>query len=139
MFTAPKAGYSTVVMTRGLPGFAANEGMNSEGLALGLASVSNVGHASPTEPALMSNAAYLLILEQSVNVEEVIAFLRRIPIAFVNPSPDEVISHILLADRSGTSAVLEFIPEGIVVGRTDAPNQVMTNSYWAGPADQPKC
>jgi hypothetical protein len=52
---------------------------------------------------------------------------------------DETISHILLADRSGASAVVEFLPEGVVVSRTDTPYQVMTNSHWAGPSDQPNC
>ena len=143
VFTAPKAsystqGYPTVVMTRGLPGLSASDGMNSQGLAFGLASVRNVGYAPPAGPGLIFNAAYRLVLEQSANVEEAIAMLRRIP-AFVSPSSDEVITHILLADRSGDSAVVEFLPEGIVVSRTDAPYQVMTNSHWAGPADQPSC
>jgi hypothetical protein len=121
VFTAPEDGYPTVVMTRGLPGFTASDGMNGEGLALGLASVRNVGYESPAEPALVSTAAYRLVLEQSANVEEAIAMLHRTPVSFVNPSPDEAISHILLADRSGASAVVEFLPEGIVVSQTDTP------------------
>ncbi len=139
VFTAPETGYPTVVMTRGLPGFTASDGMNGEGLAFGLASVQNVGYASPAGPALVSTAAYRLVLEQCANVAEAVAMLRRIPITFVNPSPEKVISHILLADRSGASAVVEFLPEGIVVSQTDTPYQVMTNSYWAGPADQSNC
>jgi predicted choloylglycine hydrolase len=139
VFTLPKEGYPTVVVTRGLPGFTASDGMNGEGLALGLASVRNTGYESPAEPALVSTAAYRLVLEQSANVEEAISMLRRLPIGFVNSSSDEVISHILIADRSGASAVVEFLPEGIVVSQTDTPYQVMTNNHWAGPADQPNC
>lgn len=139
VFTVPEEGYPTVVMTRGFPGFTANDGMNGEGLALGLASVRNIGYETPAGPALVSTAVYRLILEQSANVDEAIEMLLQLPIAFVNASPDEVITHILLADRSGASAVVEFLPEGIVVSRTDAPYQVMTNSHWAGPADQPNC
>ena len=139
VFTLPEEGYPTVVMTRGFPGFTASDGMNGEGLALGLASVRNIGYESPAEPALVSTAAYRLVLEQSANVEEAIEVLRRLPIAFVNSSSNEVISHILLADRSGASAVVEFLPEGIVVSQTDTPYQVMTNSHWSGPADQPNC
>ena len=127
------------MMTRGFPGFTASDGMNGEGLALGLASVRNIGYEFPSEPALVSTAVYRLVLEQSANVEEAIEMLHQLPITFVNSSPDEVISHILLADRSGASAVVEFLPEGIVVSQTDTPYQVMTNSYWAGPADQPSC
>jgi hypothetical protein len=88
---------------------------------------------------LAASVAYRLILETCANVEEAIALLRSVPITFINPSPDEVITHLLLADRSGASAVVEFLPEGIVVSRSDAPYQVMTNSLWAGPADQPDC
>lgn len=139
VFTYPEDGYPTVVMTRGTPGFSASDGMNSRGLALGLASVSNIGYQMPAGPALPSNAAYRLVLEHSASVDEAIAMLRSIPITFVNASPDEVITHILVADRSGASAVLEFLPEGIVVSRADTPYQVMTNSHWAGHADQPDC
>jgi predicted choloylglycine hydrolase len=139
VFTLPEEGYPTVVVTRGFPGFTASDGMNEKGLALGLASVRNLGYGSPTGPALVSTVAFRLVLEQSANVEEAIEMLRRLPIAFVNSSSDEVISHVLLADRSGASAVVEFLPEGIVVSQTDTPYQVMTNSHWAGPADQPEC
>ena len=138
VFTAPEQGYATVVMTRGLPGLAASDGMNAAGLALGLASVSNAGYTW-AEPALPSNVAYRLVLEQCATVEEAIALLRSVPVGFVNPAPEQLISHILLADRSGDSAVLEFLPQGIIVSRTLAPYQVMTNNHWAGPADQPAC
>jgi predicted choloylglycine hydrolase len=139
VFTYPPVGYPTVVMTRGTPGFTANDGMNSQGLAFGLASVNNLGYRTPDGPSLPSNSAYRLVLENSANVEEAIDMLQSIPIAFINPSPDEVISHILLADRSGASAVVEFLPQGIVVSHADTPYQVMTNSNWAGTADQPGC
>ncbi len=139
VFTAPETGHPTVVMTRRMPGFAASDGMNAAGLASGLASVRNVGYASPAGPALVSTAAYRLVLEQCANVAEAVAMLRRLPVAFINASPDELVSHILLADRSGASAVVEFLPEGIVASQTDTPYQVMTNSHWAGPADQPSC
>lgn len=138
VFAAPEQGYPTVVMTRGLPGLAASDGMNAAGLALGLASVRNVGYTW-AEPALPSNVAYRLVLEQCATVEEAIALLRSVPVGFVNPAPEQLISHILLADRSGDSAVLEFLPQGIIVSRTSAPYQVMTNNYWAGPADQHTC
>ncbi len=139
VFTYPEEGYPTVVMTRGTPGFSASDGVNSQGLAFGLASVRNVGYESPSDPSMPSNSAYRLVLEHSANVEEAIAMLRSIPIAHVNSNHDEVISHILLADRGGDSAVVEFLPEGLVVSRTDSPFQVMTNSHWSGPADQSRC
>jgi predicted choloylglycine hydrolase len=139
VFSQPEGSYATVVMAARTPGLTAADGLNSQGLALGFASVRNLGYELPTGPALAASAAYRLILETCANVEEAIALLRSVPITFINPSPDELITHLLLADRSGASAVVEFLPEGIVVSRSDAPYQVMTNGLWAGPADQPNC
>jgi hypothetical protein len=132
VFAAPEQGYASVVITRGLPGLAASDGLHAAGLALGLASVSNAGYQW-ADPALPSNAAYRLVLEQCANVEEAIAMLRKIPVSFVNADSEQVITHILLADRSGASAVVEFLPQGVVVTRSEGPYQVMTNNYWAGP------
>jgi predicted choloylglycine hydrolase len=139
VFTRPDSGYTTIVMTAHTPGLTAADGLNSQGLALGFASVHNVGYALPAGPALVSGLAYRLILETCSNVEEAIALLQAVPITFMNPAPEELITHLLLADRSGASAVVEFLPEGIVVSRSDVGYQVMTNSLWAGPADQPDC
>ena len=139
VFTQPDGGYATAIMTAHTPGLAAADGLNSEGLVLGFASVRDVGYDLPAGPALASGFVYRLILETCANVEEAIALLHSVPITFIKSSPDDPITHILLADRSGASAVVEFLPQGIVVSRTDAPYQVMTNSHWAGPADQPQC
>lgn len=139
VFTYPDDGYPTVVMNHGPTGFSASDGMNSQGLAFGLASVRNIGYISPTKPALPSNSAYRLVLEHSASVDGAVAMLSSIPVTFINLSSNEVISHILLADRTGDSAVVEYLPEGMVVSRTDTPYQVMTNSHWAGPSDQPQC
>ncbi len=138
-FTYPEGGYPTAIMTPGTPGLTAADGINSEGLALGFASVDDVGYEPPPGPALISGFAYRFVLEHSANVEEAIETLRSIPIRFIPSSPEGLITHILLADRSGTSAVVEFLPEGIVVSRTETPYQVMTNNHWAGPADQLSC
>lgn len=139
LFTYPEGGYPTVIMTTRTPGFSASDGLNSQGLALGSASVWAAGYKSPKDPALVSSFAYRFILEHSANVEEAIAMLRSIPITFVTGSSDDVIGHVLLADRSGVSAVVEFLPAGIMVSYTDTPYQVMTNRHWAGPSDQPNC
>jgi predicted choloylglycine hydrolase len=139
LFTQPECGYATVVMTAHTPGLSAADGLNSQGLALGFASVRDVGYELPAGPALVSGFAYRLILETCASVDEAIALLRSVPITFIKSSPGDPTTHILLADRRGASAVVEFLPEGMVVSRADTPYQVMTNSYWAGPADQPDC
>jgi predicted choloylglycine hydrolase len=139
MFTYPDDGYPTAIMTPSTPGLSAADGINSEGLALGFASVDDIGYEPPPGPALISGLAYRFVLEHSANVEEAIATLQSIPISFIPSSPEGLITHILLADRSGASAVVEFLPEGIVVSPTETPYQVMTNTHWAGPADQLSC
>lgn len=139
MFTYPEGGYPTAIMTPSTPGLSAADGINSEGLALGFASVDDIGYEPPSGSALISGFAYRFVLEHSANVEEAIATLRSIPVRFIPSSPEGLITHILLADRSGASAVVEFLPEGIVVSRTETPYQVMTNKHWAGPSDQLSC
>ena len=139
LFTKPDVGYATVIMTAHTPGLSATDGLNNQGLAMGSASVRDVGYLLPPGPALVSGFAYRLILETCANVEEATALLRSVPITFIKSSASDPIAHVLLADRSGASAVVEFLAEGIVVSQTDAPYQVMTNNHWAGPADQPEC
>jgi hypothetical protein len=108
MFTYPNSGYPTAIMAPSTPGLSAADGINSEGLALGFASVDDIGYEPPPGPALISGFAYRFVLEHSANVEEAIATLQSIPISFVPSSPEDLITHILLADRSGASAVVEF-------------------------------
>ena len=139
LFTSPKGGYPTAIMTPRTPGLSAADGINSQGLALGFASVADVGYEPPSGPALLSGFAYRYVLEHSGTVEEAIEFIQSVPMAFVPSSPEGIITHILLADRSGSSAVVEFLPQGVVASRSLTPCQVMTNSHWAGPADQSSC
>jgi predicted choloylglycine hydrolase len=139
MFTYPEGGYPTAIMAPSTPGLSAADGINSQGLALGFASVDDIGYEPPIGPSLISGLAYRFVLEHSANVEEAIATLQSFPISFVPSSPEGLITHILLADRTGASAVVEFLPEGIVVSRTETPYQVMTNNHWAGPSDQRSC
>ena len=132
LFTYPEGAYANVVMTVGAPNFTAFDGMNDQGLALGIAAVDKAGY-TPTTPSLVDIHVYRIALETCADVDEAVEFLSAVPLAF---SP-EFGTHVLLTDRGGDSAVVEFLPEGVVVSRTDTPYQVMTNSHWAGPADQP--
>ncbi|RPI75070.1 MAG: linear amide C-N hydrolase [Desulfobacteraceae bacterium] len=128
IFTYPEKGsYPTVIMTGSMRGFVNLDGMNSRGLSLGSASVYPSGYPIPEGPVLIYTQAQQLVLERCANVEEAIVMLRALPIAFLST---KWLSHILLADQGGASVVVEFLPEGIVVSRTDTPYQVMTNNYW---------
>jgi len=135
IFTYPEGAYPTAIMAVGAPNFTAFDGLNNQGLALGIAAVDEADYPPPTGPALVDLQVYRLILETCASVEEAIAMLREVPCAF---SP-QFGTHVLVADRSGDSAVVEFLPEGVVVSRTGTSYQVTTNSHWAGPADQPTC
>jgi predicted choloylglycine hydrolase len=135
LFTYPEGSYPTAIMTAGAPNFTAFDGMNNQGLGLGVASVDPAGYVPAAEPALMDLQAYRIVLETCATTEEAIDFLHTVPFAF---SP-QFGTHVLLADRSGESAVVEFLPAGVEVSRTRTPYQVMTNDHWAGPAGQPNC
>ncbi len=131
LFTYPEDAYANVVMTVGAPNFTVFDGMNDQGLALGIAAVDGAGY-EPPEMSLVDIHVYRIALETCSNVSETIDFLSTVPLAF---SP-EFGTHVLLADASGASAVVEFLPEGVIVSRTETPYQVMTNDHWAGPASQ---
>ncbi|RPI76290.1 MAG: linear amide C-N hydrolase [Desulfobacteraceae bacterium] len=137
IFTYPETTghYPTLVMTCGAPGFIAADGINNQGLAMGAASVS-LKYQPLKEPALIDVSAFHLVLEKCANVEEAITLLRSIPITYCDAFMP---NHFLLADRGGASVVVEFLPTGIEFSRADTPYQVMTNSYWAGPADKDRC
>lgn len=130
MFTSPEGGYATAVITTMEPGFSAADGINSEGLALGMASIVDMGYQSDGNGSLISSFYYRYILEHSKNVDEAIDLLEMIPISFLPSTPRGIISHILIADKSGASAVVEFLPEGTVVNRADEPYQILTNNLW---------
>ncbi len=137
LFTYPEEedAYPTALMTVGAPNFTAFDGLNSQGLALGIASVEEAEYEPPSGQSLIDLQAYRLVLETCANVEEAVAMLQDLPLAF---SP-QFGTHVLLADKTGDSAVVEFLPSGVEVSRTSTPYQVMTNKHWAGPADQPTC
>jgi predicted choloylglycine hydrolase len=139
LFTYPDDGYPTAILTPSTPGLTAADGINSQGLALGFASVADNGYVSPPGDALISSFAYRYVLEHSANVEEAVRYLQTIPIRFIPSTPAGVITHVMLADKTGDSAVVEFLPEGVVVSRSETLYQVMTNNLWANREERESC
>lgn len=139
LFTFPEDGYSTAVLTPRFPGLVAADGINSQGLALGFASVADIGYASPPGEALISSFAYRYVLEHSATVDEAVELLQSIPIVFPPSSPEGIITHLLLADQSGDSAVIEFLPEGVVANKSEESFQVMTNNLWGDREERESC
>jgi len=139
MFTYPDGGYPTAIITPRTPGLTAADGINSQGLALGFASVEDLGYDAPPGEALISSFAYRYILEHSASVDEAMEWIRSIPIKFVPSSPPGIITHLLIADQSGDSAVVEFLPGGVIVNRSHTPFQVMTNNLWVDVEERTSC
>jgi predicted choloylglycine hydrolase len=139
LFSLPTGGYPTAILTPRFPGLIAADGINNHGLALGFASVTDVGYDPPPGHALISSIAYRYVLEQSTNVNEAVELLQTIPIVFVPSSPEGTITHLLLADKSGASAVVEFLPEGVVAIKSENPFQVMTNNLWVAREERESC
>jgi predicted choloylglycine hydrolase len=139
LFTYPDDGYPTAILTPSTPGLTAADGINSQGLALGFASVADNGYVSPRGDALICSFAYRYVLEHSADVEEAVRYLQTIPIRFIPSTPGGIITHVMLADKTGDSAVVEFLPEGVVVSRSETPYQVMTNNLWADREQRESC
>jgi len=139
LFSFPAGGYPTAILTPRFPGLIAADGINSQGLTLGFASVADIGYASPPGDALISSFAYRYVLEHSATVDEAIELLQSIPIVFPPSSPEGIITHLLLADQSGDSAVIEFLPQGVVANKSEKPFQVMTNNLWGDREERESC
>jgi len=139
LFTYPEEGYPPAIITPRTPGLTAADGINSRGLALGFASVNDPGYTPPAEVTVISSFFYRYILEHSASVEEALKLIKTIPISFVPSHPNGIITHILLADKSGDSAVVEFMPECIVVSRSNDPYQILTNNLWVDREARQSC
>jgi hypothetical protein len=92
------------------------DGMNEHGVAIGTMYVSNAKHANAGAPKIFSLEAIRLVLDHARSTDEAVALLDGYELEFpVLPS------HFLISDRSGNSAVVEFVDgEMIVVKKRDS-------------------
>lgn len=123
VFMHPEGAYSSVGCTPYDVGLSVVDGMNSEGLKLSIHTVPNLGVPQPS-PAFPQVIAARVILDTCKTVDEAADFLKNTPISF----PVAVV-HLLIADKSGESAVVEFVGREVVVTEPENDYQVMTNSY----------
>lgn len=123
VFMYPEGAYPSVGCTPYDVGLSIVDGMNSEGLKLSLHTVVNSGVPQPS-PGLPQGMAARVILDTCRTVDEAVDFLKNTPISF----PIAVV-HILVGDRSGGSAIVEFVGRDVIVVRPEDDYQVMTNSY----------
>lgn len=99
------------------------DGMNEYGLAVGMMAVpeANCGH-DPQKQTISGLNAIRLMLDHARDVEEAVALLGDYNIAFGGPP-----LHYLVADATGTSAVVECVNGHMRVMYSDLPWQASTN------------
>src|SRR5512136_506334 len=148
LFTDPPDGYASVSISDiggSLPGFTKSStpfdsdrnrslllyapystqtGMNEMGLAVStMTDPSGSWAIDPEKDTLGAAEARRFILDHAKNVEEAIDLLSQYNVSYAGTS----VSHLLLADRSGHSALLEWVDGEMKVTRNEQPWQVSTN------------
>lgn len=105
------------------------DGMNDQGLAVGMMAVPSAdGPADPQRQTVSSLLIIRLMLDHAKNVDEAIAVFENFNIDFHEGPP----LHYFITDRSGKSAVVEFVSGKISVLRNAHPWQVATNFILTG-------
>jgi hypothetical protein len=103
------------------------DGMNEWGLAVAAANVPSYGreYVDPAKPSV--NGLYIrrLILDNARNTEEAISLLQKYNVTSAGTLP----IHLMIADPSGISAVVEFIDGEMKIIRNTYPYQVAANFY----------
>jgi len=104
------------------------DGMNEHGLAVGMAAIP---HAEPPhDPGKVTIGeiqVIRLLLDRARDVEEALGLLGAYNVEMTDPH-----IHYLVADRSGASAIVEFVGGEMKVIRGGEPWQVMTNFIVTG-------
>jgi hypothetical protein len=107
------------------------DGMNRNGLAVSDMSVDDVQPPfDKAKPNVLHSTAMRLILDYAKTVDEAVELLRQFNIHF-----GETTGHLMIADASGTSCVVEFIGGEIKVTQTNDSWQVCTNHRIAGKSE----
>jgi hypothetical protein len=110
------------------------DGMNAKGLVVGWARVP-AGRAPYDPDKLTVPSVYLTreILDHAATVDEAIEVVQSYNVSFGPRQP----LHYLVADRSGKSALLEFLDGKLVVTRNEQPWQTAVNVLPSNPAKDP--
>ena len=148
LFTDPSDGYASISISEiggSVPGFnksftpfdsdrarslllyapySTQSGMNEMGLAVStMTDPEGSWSIDPQKDTLGAAEARRAILDHAKDVEEAIALLSQKNVSYQDTS----VSHLLLADRSGHSALLEWVDGEMKVIRNQQPWQVSTN------------
>jgi penicillin V acylase-like amidase (Ntn superfamily) len=107
------------------------DGMNQYGVAVADMTVKGARTPyDPAKPSVIHSLAMRLILDYSRNTDEAIELLKQYNIFFVAETV-----HLLIADASGKSAVVEFIDGELKPTRADETWQVCTNHQISGKSE----
>jgi hypothetical protein len=148
LFTKPSDGYASISIADiggSLPGFtksftpfnsdrdrslllyapySTQTGMNEMGLAVStMTDPEGSWSINPEKDTLGAAEARRFVLDHAKDVEEAIALLSQYNVSYQGTS----VSHLLLADRSGHSALLEWVDGEMKVTRNQQPWQASTN------------
>ncbi len=110
------------------------DGMNERGLAVGMMAVPHgEGGNDPGKPTLDDLELIRLLLDNAANLDEALELVQQYNVDWGGGPP----IHYLIADASGSSAVVEWIDGKAQVLRNENPWQVSTNFLFAEtPAEQ---
>lgn len=104
--------------------YSTQTGMNEMGLAVStMTDPSGTWRLDPEKDTLGAAEARRVILDHAKDVEEAIALLSQKNVSYQGTS----VSHVMLVDRSGHSALLEWVDGEMKVIRNQQPWQVATN------------
>lgn len=108
------------------------DGMNENGLAIGLAADESAAAASdPAKPTVGGVRVIRLVLDKAKTVDEALSVFRSYNLDFSGGPP----LHYLVADATGRSAVVEYVDGSLVVTGGGPPWQALTNFRLAGSSE----
>ncbi len=108
-------------------------GMNEMGLAIStMADPSGEWKLDPNKETMGPSEARRFVLDHAKDVEEAVALLSQYNVSYKGTS----VSHLLLADRSGHSALIEWVGGEMKIMRNEQPWQASTNFRVYGAEEQ---
>jgi hypothetical protein len=111
------------------------DGMNEYGVAVSDMTVKNVRTPDdPAKPNIIHSAAMRLILDYAKTTDEAVELLQRFNIHFVAET-----CHLMIADATGKSVVVEFIDGQLKPTSTHESWQICTNHQVCGKSDAENC
>jgi len=107
------------------------DGMNRHGVAVADMSVDAQPPRDPAKPEILLSTLMRLILDQARDADDAVKLVQEFNVHFVDTQ-----EHLMVADASGRSRVIEFIGGKMVVTAPHEVWQICTNHIVAGKSEQ---